>query len=159
MRMRSRRGAPEVVGMAFLDLICCAFGGVILLYILADRNNGSAAPVENGMSVVIAELKGGVTHDLGMQLSGAGGWKEACWRNGDPCKAATSLWDRRPGTLIGMVRADKPVMCVTVAMTGPSPRLVLPNEVEVRVSSSDNRFDRTVKLLRRYGYRTKLGTC
>lgn len=153
---------PEVVGMAFLDLICCAFGGVILLYILADRDDGSRAPVENGMAVFIAELSGGVTHELGMRISGVN-LDEACWGPAAECRGGVGIWDRRPGTLIAMVKADKPVDCVTVAMTMPFPRMSLPREVDVRLSSPSSGLDTPVKLLRDAGYRLRVpnkgGSC
>lgn len=148
-----KRGSrlPEVVGMPFLDLICCAFGGIILLYLLAERSDGSPSPVTNGMRVYIAELPGGSSHRLGMRLKSSG-IEASCWPPHN-CESGAVLWKSDPGMLLGMVKATDAVDCITVAMTQPESRYSLPANVLVKISSPGGKLDTSVELKPSSGYR------
>lgn len=143
---------PQVIGMPFLDLICCAFGGIILLYLLASRDDGTPTPVLSGMRVYIAETGGSNPHRLGMRLIGPK-TDSACW---PPQDCDGGLWEAEPGMTVGMVKTPDPMDCVLVAMTEPHRAFELPDEIAVRLSSPGSKLDKNIKLRRGSGYRAQV---
>lgn len=157
--MRRQSEIPEVVGMPFLDLICCAFGGIILLYLMASPRDGETAPVVNGMDFYIVESGAGSPPILGMRLEISGGQLD-CWGE-DNCSTSGSVqWDKKPGQLTAAVK-NATVDNLYVGVVAFSDPYDIPEDIKVRVTSSASGIDECIKLERRKGFRAKVisGSC
>lgn len=101
--MRRRRAPTEVIGLSFLDMICCAFGGVLVLYLLAHRVEGKSNPVPVAALVVEASVESNWPFGIGMKFRWDG-VEYACW---DECRDAAGgrvQWIRSPGSIAAVLR-------------------------------------------------------
>ena len=154
--MRRRKNPPEVVSMSFLDLICCAFGGILLLYILADRTNGEENPATKSLRLVIAELPRAYPEKLGMRIT-VKGKAHYCWpgvKRG--CVNGKVLWSAINGRTTATILGADIEGYIDVFMLRTSDRFAFPERVCVRVSSPGSSLDVALPLERSEGYRASI---
>lgn len=93
--MRRRRAeALEPFGLSFLDLIACAFGGLLIFYLTAPEPRREEAGERSRLSVVEVQAAEAVPATLGLRVRSRGGtW--ASWQSGGEDGDAT--WLVTPG--------------------------------------------------------------
>ena len=67
--MRKKRVPIEVIGLSFLDMICCAFGGVVVLYSLTPRTEATPETFLRGFTTIQVESAGEQPIKFGMIFS------------------------------------------------------------------------------------------
>ncbi len=94
MSRRSRGGALDPFGLSFLDLVSCAFAGVLILYLTADETLPEPERDPSEMTVIEVQAGGAVPAILGVRLRHDGG-ELASWEGagGD----GTTRWLVTPG--------------------------------------------------------------
>lgn len=117
--MRRRRKTIDVIGMPFLDMISCAFGGVVVLYLITPPTDASVEPFE---SVRIVELRAAIGEPLtlGMRYP-AGGASLGCFE--DDCEPEAGVareWTRGQGRLTAILppEADLPTSLEIAVLDG-----------------------------------------
>lgn len=103
--MRRRRKTVEVVGMPFLDMISCAFGGVVVLYLITPPTDAPAEPFE---VTRIVELRTALGEPmvLGMRYP-ADSASAGCFEAECPAEADVALeWTRSQGSLTAVLPGD-----------------------------------------------------
>lgn len=103
--MRRQRRSIEVIGMPFLDMISCAFGGVVVLYLITPTTD---LRVDTFEVIRIVELRtaSGAPFDLGLRFpadsSNKGCFEPDCEREPN----VTSEWTRGQGRLTAVLDGD-----------------------------------------------------
>lgn len=140
-----RREMPEVVGMPFLDLVCCAFGGLILLYLLAQREDGTPSPVIDGVKVIIAETRGSEPHllALGLEIDGT---SYVCIPPDDCAGSNAVAWDSRAGATVASVKGDVIAGDVLIGVAQFDNPLEFGSDLCVRVSAPGMGHDHILEL-------------
>lgn len=101
--MRRRRAPTEVIGLSFLDMICCAFGGVLVLYLLAHRVEGKSNPVPVSAHVIEASVESNWPFAIGLKFSWDGA-EYACWRECHDAAGGRVQWLQAPGSIAAILR-------------------------------------------------------
>lgn len=101
--MRRRRAPTEVIGLSFLDMICCAFGGVLVLYLLAQRVERKSNPVPVAAHVIEASVESNRPFGIGLKFSWDG-TEYACWRECRDAAGGRVQWIRSPGSIAAILR-------------------------------------------------------
>lgn len=129
--MRRRRKTIDVIGMPFLDMISCAFGGVVVLYLITPPTNASVEPFE---TTRIVELRAAMGEPLtfGMRFP-AGGASVGCFEvDCEPEAGVVREWTRGQGRLTAILstEADLPTSLGIAVLDGEA--LFTTSCVEVR---------------------------
>lgn len=114
-----RRKPIEVIGLSFLDMICCAFGGIVVLYAVAPRDEAVGSPFQNSFEISV-ELAHGETYEIGLAFE-FNGRRIACWTEPCPAVVGTAVsWLRWPGQLRVLVSASnaQPLNLKVAAVSG-----------------------------------------
>ncbi len=119
--MRRRRKTIDVIGMPFLDMISCAFGGVVVLYLITPPTDASVEPFE---ATRIVELRAamGEPLTLGMRYP-TGGASVGCFETDcGPEAGVAREWTRGQGRLTAILPpdADLPTSLEIAVLDGPS---------------------------------------
>lgn len=154
--MKRRRPIPEVVGTPFLDLVCCAFGGILLLFMLAPREDGTPTPVMEGAQIIAVDARDGEPHRIGARITIAGESNE-CWPpHGCPPSRAAD-WDATTlSSLVVAVRGTKATGKIDIAIMELAPGKTHTDPICVRVSEPGGSLDRSIKLTWTNGYRASV---
>lgn len=140
--------------MPFLDLICCAFGGIILLYILADDRHGSDRSAVEGFHSIVAEVPNWGDNHIGLRLKGQTG-QFSCWTKMN-CDRGKVVWDISAGKTIASFPIGLIQDPIEIAvLTFPDP-LNPPAEICVRVSMPGETLEASRKLAFDNGYRSNV---
>jgi hypothetical protein len=104
--LRKRRAPIEVVGLSFLDMICCAFGGVLVLYLLADDSQGTPDPVPAAFVTVEAVVESSKPFNIGISFE-IGGKVFRCFRKDCPDQSGGNLqWMKASGSIMALLRSE-----------------------------------------------------
>ena len=95
-----RGGAAGTFGLSFLDLISCAFAGVLVLYLLAEPKRH---PIPSNVAFVQIEAASSKTPMLGAEIV-AGGTSFKSWAPGE----RGVQWVGSPGSLLALVTLSDP---------------------------------------------------
>lgn len=100
--MKRRRKTIEVIGMPFLDMISCAFGGVVVLYLITPPTD---APAEPFAAARIVELRtaAGEPLTLGMRYPADGPSRGCFEAECDPETDTAREWTRGQGRLTAVL--------------------------------------------------------
>src|SRR5687768_11186507 len=83
-------------------MICCAFGGIVVLYAVAPRQNAVGLPFRDSIEIAV-EAAAGAAFQVGLAFP-LDGQRASCWVG--PCGAVpglTAAWLRTPGELRALV--------------------------------------------------------
>lgn len=148
--MRRRRKTIEVIGMPFLDMISCAFGGVVVLYLITPPTDAPAEPFAVTRIVELRAAKGDPL-TLGMRYP-AGGPSRGCFETKcDPEAGIAREWTRGQGRLTAVLpdNADLPASLEVAVLAGDG--LFTKPCIEVRAEIMGS--FRTLALQRNDGFR------
>jgi hypothetical protein len=151
--MRQRRAPVEVIGLSFLDMICCAFGGVLVLYLLSDRADGRPDPVPAAFLVIEATIESNLPFDIGMRFQW-GGTVHACFhRDCVDGPGGSPQWLQSSGSIAAVLRSKSAAPNeIQVALLGGT-GLLDRDCVEVKIESG---LKTIVALKRKDGFRGKI---
>lgn len=151
--MRRRRHTVEVIGMPFLDMISCAFGGVVVLYLITPSIDGTMEPF---VVTRIVELRteNSAPFLLGARLPAASPAKGCFEENCPPEPNVVREWSRGQGRLTAVLAdaAVTPTSLDVAILDGAGfytkPCIIVRTEVEGQ--------QRIIALLRSDGFRRRL---
>jgi len=155
--MRRRNSPPEIIGISFLDLVSCAFGGLIVLYALSDRVSGSPEPYPSGIRVLETTIAQGLPYSIGLRFK-LNEETHECWRSN--CSSGTGVnWTVTPGNTTALiVQSGKISDSVGVALIeGDNFMSSLPSKSDTKICVKIFTYERTttVSLERKNQYRAK----
>jgi hypothetical protein len=104
-----QRKSIEVIGMPFLDMISCAFGGLIILYILAEHTHGNPEPFPLNFKVVSVKAKNSLPVRIGIQLTevdSVGGENVFKCVSLDCSNTENIIWDVQLGETLALIKGD-----------------------------------------------------
>lgn len=130
MSRRRQRGTLDPFGLSFLDLVSCAFAGVLILYLTADAQEAEEEqPSASQLHVVEAQAADGAPVVLGLRVTTAG----EVWESWTSSTNPSVQWVRSRGRLVWLRRGEvaSPRIDV-VALQVPADRLG--QSIDVRVS-------------------------
>jgi len=147
-----RRKQIEVVGLSFLDMICCAFGGIVVLYAVSPRTAAVGSPFQNSTELVV-ELGSGDIFDVGVAFT-IDGNRIRCWA--DACGGATGTsvsWLHAGGEIRALISGtSSPVQDVRVALLGG---VGLMSETCVTAFVRESSREITVPLRKEHAFRAR----
>lgn len=151
--MRRRRGTIEVIGIPFLDMISCAFGGVVVLYLITPPTD---APAEPFAVTRIVELRAaeGEPLTLGMRYPADASYRGCFETECAPEADIAREWTRGQGRLTAVLPsdADLPASLEVAVVAGDG--LFTKSCIEVRAEIMGT--FRTLALQRSDGFRRAL---
>jgi len=153
--MRRRNSPPQIIGLSFLDLVSCAFGGLIVLYALSDRVSGSPEPYPSGIRILEVTIEQGLPYSVGLHFK-LNEETHECWRSN--CSSGTGInWTVTPGNTTALIiQSGKISDIVGIALIeGENFLLSLPSERKICVKIFTYERTTTVLLERDKLYRAK----
>lgn len=157
--MRRRNSPPQLIGLSFLDLVSCAFGGLIVLYALSDRTSGSPEPYPSGIRILEVTVQDGLPYLIGLRFKLNEKINEKiheCWRS--DCPSTTGVnWTMTPGNTTALITQSGQISeIVGVALVKGKDFLSgLPSENQICVKIFTYERTTTVSLKRKNQYRAK----
>jgi len=155
--MRRHNSPPQIIGLSFLDLVSCAFGGLIVLYALSDRVSGSPEPYPSGIRILEVTIEQGLPYSIGLRFK-LNEETHECWRSN--CSSGTGVnWTVTPGNTTALIiQSGKISDIVGVALIkGDNFLSSLPSETDTKICVKVFTYEKTttVSLERKNLYRAK----